>query len=270
MAFDGPSLLRYSDVPRGVWGTSRESGQTVDWIYADTDEVCQIVFGISVGGWFRQEGEGFDVYERDIVWRVLEGTVVTANAETGEVHRVEAGESLHFKGDVWLQAWNYGAAPALAVEFTAPAKSRAARVVHKPWPETQRLRDSALVGRWPEGRQEAAGRATVHHLREHDVLWQLEGDAPILIGHVVSTPFLTVGEIHLLPGQRSDVRTHEGAMTLYVVSGALGVELPEDSTWLEAEPKDGVYLPPLTSYRLLNTGASPLVALFQLVPSATG
>jgi mannose-6-phosphate isomerase-like protein (cupin superfamily) len=239
----------------------------VDWVYADTDEVCQIVFEIPVGSWFGQEGEGFDVYERDIVWRVLEGTVVTANAETGEVHRLRAGESLLFAGDVWLQAWNYGAEPALAVEFTAPAKSRAADIVPKAWPETPRLADPALVGRWPEGRPDALARATVRALSEHDIRWRLEGDPPILVGHVASTPFLTVGEYHLRPGQRSDVRSHAGATTLYVLEGLLGVELPERSTWLEANPKDGIYLPPGTPYRLLNAGASPLVALFQVVPS---
>ena len=44
--FDGPALIRRADVTRHVWGDP-EAGEVFDWIYASTDKVHMLVFGLA-------------------------------------------------------------------------------------------------------------------------------------------------------------------------------------------------------------------------------
>ena len=47
--FDGPALIRRADVTRHIWGDPA-AGEVFDWIYASTDKVHMLVFGLSPGG----------------------------------------------------------------------------------------------------------------------------------------------------------------------------------------------------------------------------
>ena len=116
-------LVTYAQARRGVWGDG-SSGLTVDWVYFLTDEVCQIVFGLPVGGAFTQSEDAFDVFERHTVWHVLSGLFVAANPQSGEVYRLRQGDSLAFGGDVWHHGFAAGSDPALVIEFTAPPPTR--------------------------------------------------------------------------------------------------------------------------------------------------
>jgi quercetin dioxygenase-like cupin family protein len=240
-----------------VWGEG-SSGFTVDRVYFLTDEVCQIVFGLPVGGAFTQSEDTFDVYERHTLWRVLAGTFVAANPETGEVHRLRTGDSLAFRGDVWHHGFAAGAEPVLVVEFTAPPPTRTERLVER----------RALPARPTYGTLDtrAPEAPTARAIPAGDRRWTLEGTtAPALVGEIVSTPTLTVAEIELRSGQRTDCLVRTGAETAYVLDGTVGVELPEVGTWLEAGPRDGVYLPAGTPHRLLNVGAGSASVVFQVV-----
>jgi quercetin dioxygenase-like cupin family protein len=244
-----PELLRSEDVQTGSWGESGAAGHTSDRIYALDDEVCQIAFELAPGGFFAQEGDGFDVYERDTVWRVLGGVFVARNPETGETHRLRAGDALVFGGDVWHEGFNYGAAPARVLELTAP-------------PPT--------VGHRPVGRKEFplsggdAAAPTARVVREAELRWRLEGsDSPLLVGEILTTPALMAGEVHLAPGRRSDLRVLARTGTLYVLEGLVRVERA-DGSWFDARPADGVYLPAGAPHRLANPMTTPARALFQL------
>jgi mannose-6-phosphate isomerase-like protein (cupin superfamily) len=257
---DGPTLVPCEAAERGVWDGGDDAGRTFDWVYADSDDACQIVFSVPPGGRFLHAGDGFDVYERDIVWRVLTGTLAAANPATGEVQLAHAGESLLFAGDVWLAGWNQGSGPATVVELSAPTRSRAPTVTRRPWPDRPR---------YARGATEAA--ATVRRLGERDVVWRLEGEAErMLVGHVVSTRHLTVAEALLPPGRRSSAIVRDVTTTIYVLEGALGVELPDEPSWLEANERDSVLLPPSVPHRLVNLTAGPARALLQLVAREHG
>jgi quercetin dioxygenase-like cupin family protein len=266
--FEKPTLVPYEATMKHVWGDD-VSGQTTDWIYISTEEVSQIVFGMPVGGHFGHSDDFKDVYDSDIIWRVLSGVLVVVNPETGEVHRASTDESLFFHGDIWHYGYSYGSEPVRVLEFSAPSAIQSVRhAVKKPPIENPRYTQDELLGRWPEARQEAESASTVRILREDDVLWRLEGERKhVLVGHLISTPYLTVGELHLLPGQQSDVFTHAGIKTLYVLDGRLNVQLPSEESWIETDVADGVYLPAETPHRFLNFTTDPVRALFQIVPS---
>lgn len=252
-----PSLVMYPQARREVWGND-SSGLTADWVYFLTDEICQIVFGLRVGGAFTQIEDGFDVYERNTLWRVLSGVFVAANPETGEVYRLRPGDSLAFRGDVWHHGFAVGSDPVLVLEFTSPPPTRPERrVERKPLPA--RPRYGTLDG---QGREEPAAHVISAETRR----WTLEGvEIPTLFGEIVSTSTLTVAELELRAGQRTDRFVRAGAQTLYVLDGVVGVELPDDGTWIEAGPRDGVYLPAQTPHRFQNAGTDPAVLLLQLV-----
>ena len=46
--FDGPALIRRADVTRHVWGDPA-AGEVFDWIYASTERVHMLVFGLAAG-----------------------------------------------------------------------------------------------------------------------------------------------------------------------------------------------------------------------------
>lgn len=262
-----PALLSYRDVGRARWGGGAE-GRTLDHVYVVDDDVCQIVFEIPVRGYFGQAGDGFDAYQRDTVWRVLAGVLVALNAETGEVSRVTRGESLAFGGDVWLQGWNYGDEPVRVAEFTAPAKSQAVSVRRKAWPSQPVYARAELEARSSQAHPDTERAATVKVLRRDDLLWRLEGSSsPILVGHIHSTPAITVGEIELLPGATSDPFHVSSITTMLVIGGALAVELMDEDRWLEAGEGDGIYLPGDTRYRLIGRSRGRTEVLFQTVPA---
>lgn len=267
LSFDKPTLVRYEATMKHVWGDD-VSGQTTDWIYISTEEVSQIVFGMPVGGHFGHSDDFKDVYDSDIIWRVLSGVLVVVNPESGEVHLARKGEALFLHGDIWHYGYSYGTEPVRVLEFSAPSAIQSVRhAVKKPPIENPKYTQDELEGRWPEAREEAEAASTVRVLREEDVLWRMEGERKhVLVGHLVSTRYLTVGEAHLLPGQQSDVFAHDGIKTIYVLEGTLNVQLPEEESWIEADAADGVYLPAGTNHRLLNFTTEPVSALFQIVP----
>src|ERR671917_403167 len=106
--FDGPAHIPYEAASRHLWGDA-ESGEVADWIYVSSDKIHQLVFGLAPGQAFRHSEEYRTIFGADEVFYVLSGTMVLSNPETGEVHRVSAGESVFFRRDTWHHAFAYGA-----------------------------------------------------------------------------------------------------------------------------------------------------------------
>src|SRR3954466_16418504 len=93
--FDGPAAIRKEAATRHIWGDA-EAGFVADRIYASTGLTPALVFELPAGGRFRHSPVFRTVFGADEVLHVLDGTMVAANPETGEVHRVERGAGLHF------------------------------------------------------------------------------------------------------------------------------------------------------------------------------
>ena len=124
--FDGPAAIPYAGVTRHVWGDA-ESGEVADWIYASTDRVHALVFGLAPGAWFRHSPEFRTIFGADEMLYVLHGTMVLANPETGEVLRVPRGGSAFFRSDTWHHVHAHGNEELRVLELTRRRRARAPR-----------------------------------------------------------------------------------------------------------------------------------------------
>ena len=269
--FDGPAHIPYEAATRHLWG-DREAGEVADWIYVSSDKIHQLLFGLPVGGSFRHSEAYRTIFAADEVLYVLSGTMVIANPETGEVHRVLPGEAAFFRRDTWHHAFSLGPEPLRVLELFAPPPSQGTSGSYartKPYLHTSTYHQEEWRGRWPRAMAEAKRDFTIQVVRDGDLLWELEGnDQPILVGLLASTEHLTVGKITLLPGQQSDVQVHGGDESLYLLEGTLNVRTPENSRqrWFELKPGDGFYLPEGTPHQYYNVSDRPVQLLFGVAP----
>jgi quercetin dioxygenase-like cupin family protein len=271
--FTEPTHLRYTAITRHLWGDP-DAGEVADWIYVSSDKIHQLVFGLAPGGAFRHSSEFRTLFGADLVYYVLSGMMVIANPQTGEVHRVQPGEAAFFRRDTWHHAFNYSDEPLRVLEFFAPPPSTGTSGAYartKPLlVDTTYTLDGAL-GRWPMERAAIEQAFTIQVVREHDRLWRLEGGKgnEMLVGLLVATEYLTVGQIFLHPGQRSDIQVHGGDESLYLLEGALNIFCPEKEgqQWFELNPQDGFYLPAGTPHQYYNMTDQPVMLVFGVAPT---
>ena len=264
-SFDRPAAIPRAAAVRHIWG-DEESGEVADRIYASTDRIHALVFCLPRGGAFRHSPEFRTVFAADEVLHVLSGTMVAANPETGEVHRVERGERLLFGPDTWHHAIAHGDEPLEVLELFAPppaAGSSGAYARTRPYLEEAVYADDSAFGRTPGPPREA----TMRVLRPADVVWRR--DLGVLTGIVASTERLTVVTHELNPGEAAAPHEHGGDELLYVLSGSLWVRAwhGEDVHVFELEPGDACYLPLGARHEYRNHGGGTAAALAGIAPS---
>ena len=118
-SFEAPTAIRQADAVRHTWG-DEDAGFVEDWIYVSSQLLHAIVFELPPGGAFRHSDSFRTVFAADELLHVLEGTLVLANPETGDVVRAEPGESVFFRRDTWHHGFSYGDDALRVLEFFAP------------------------------------------------------------------------------------------------------------------------------------------------------
>jgi quercetin dioxygenase-like cupin family protein len=269
--FAGPAHIPVEQVTRHLWGDTT-SGEVADWIYVSSDKIHQLIFGLLPGAMFRHSEDYRTIFGADEVFYVLSGILLLNNPETGEVHRALPGEAIFFRRDTWHHAMNGSTEPLRVLELFAPPPSQGTSGAYartKPYLSTPKYMQDELLGRWPMARAEAAQSATMRVLRDPDTLWRLEGrERQVLVGILASTEHLTVGKVHLLPGQQSDVQVHAGDESIYLLEGTLHVRLPEHQgpRWHELKPGDGFYIPQNEPHQYYNVSDTPVTLIFAVAP----
>jgi quercetin dioxygenase-like cupin family protein len=270
--FTGPAHIPYESVTRHLWGDVA-AGEVADWIYVSSGQIHQLLFGVPGGGAFRHSEAYRTIFAADEVLYVLNGEMVLANPETGEVHRVRPGEAAFFRRDTWHHAFNNSGEPLRVLEFLAPPPSQGTTGTYaqtRPNLLESRYTQDQWLGRWPMVRAEAQAGHTIQVLRETDAMLRLEGrDHPIPVAMWASTEHLTVGTLSLLPGQHTDAHAHGGDESLYVLGGTLNVRVPDNDgqRWFELKPRDGFYLPAGVPHQYYNVSAEPARLIFGVAPS---
>jgi quercetin dioxygenase-like cupin family protein len=262
--FAAPTAIPKADALRYLWGDG-ESGEVADWIYASSDKIHMIVYGLPPGGACLHSDAHRTVFGADLTYHVLEGTLVLTNPEIGEVRVAQEGETILFRRDTWHHIAAHDVRKLRVLEFFAPPPSTGTSrkyAQQQPYLEQSRHNDDSLLGVWPTPTREP----TLHHRRESDVLWRLDGDA--LVGIIASTEHLTVGSLSLMPGKRSAVEAHGGDECLYVSEGTLHVRTFDapGTGWLELQPGDGFFCPEGASHQYFNVGDEPAKAVFGVAP----
>ena len=264
--FAGPALIRRADAVRHVWGDPA-AGEVYDWIYASTERIHMLVFGLPPGGGFRHSQDFRTIFAADELLHVLQGVLVIADPETGEVQRVGSGESVFFRRDTWHHAFALGAGPLRVLELFAPPPAAGASSAYaraQPYLETSLYADDALLGGWPRGRPADTRLRT---LRPADVLWRR--DLGVLCGVLVSTEHLTVATLELGPGETAAVHEHGGDEVLMALEARLWVRawFEGDVHVFELEPEDACYLPAGSRHEYRNAGGTTARAICGIAPS---
>ena len=263
--FDGPALIRRADVTKHVWGDP-EAGEVFDWIYASTDKVHMLVFGLPPGGAFRHSEEYRTIFAADELLHVLQGVLVIADPETGEVQRAEAGESVFFRRDTWHHAFALGPEPLRVLELFAPPPAAGASSTYareQAYLETSRYADDTRLGAWPPA---APVESRLRVLRPADVLWRR--DLGVLCGVLVSTEHLTAATLELGPGEAAAAHEHGGDEVLMALDGPLWVRAWFDDAVhvFELEPEDVCYLPAGARHEYRNPGGGTARAICGIAP----
>ncbi len=264
--FDAPALVRRADVTRHVWGDPA-AGEVFDWIYASTERVHMLVFGLAPGGAFRHSEDYRTVFAADELLHVLQGTLVLADPETGEVQRLDAGEQVFFRRDTWHHAFAHGTEPLRVLELFAPppaAGASSAYARQQPYLEHSRYADDRLLGHWPPA-VPPARRLNV--IRPDDVLWRRDLD--VLAGIVVSTEHLTVVNLEIGPGQIARAHEHGGDEVLMALDEPLWVRAwrEDEVRVFELGPEDVCYLPAGCPHEYRNAGGKVARAICGIAPS---
>jgi quercetin dioxygenase-like cupin family protein len=244
-SFDAPTAIPYASVTRHVWGDA-EAGQVADWIYASTERIHALVFGLPAGGAFLHSREFRTVFGADELLHVLEGTMVLANPETGEVVRVPRGGNVFFRRDTWHHAFAHGPEPLRVIELFAPPPATGTSGAYartRPYLELadSRYADDGLIGRFLPGERPA--NRTLRVVSDADVLWRR--DLGALVGILASTEHLTAALLDLGPGDVAAAHAHAGDEVLYVLEGVVHVRAWHDGEThvFELGPRDACYLP---------------------------
>ena len=93
---------------------------------------------------------------------VLDGELVVADPEHGEVRLIRAGEHLLFHRDTWHHGFNPSAQSVQVLEFFAPPPSRGTGSQYarqQPMLSTIRYQDDRWSRRWPESAAERRERS---------------------------------------------------------------------------------------------------------------
>ncbi|MCI0626182.1 MAG: cupin domain-containing protein [Acidobacteria bacterium] len=270
--FTGPAHISYESVTRHLWG-DKISGQVADWIYVSSSMIHQLVFCLPPGAAFRHSDSYRTIFAADEVLYVLSGFLVINNPETGEVHRINPGESVFFRRDTWHHGFNCGSEPVRVLEFMAPPPSQGTSGAYartKPDLATPRSTLDQVLGRWPIALSEIEKDFTMRVLRDSDILWRLEGRVHrALVGILASTEHLTVGRIDLAAGQQTEIHSHAGDEGLYLSEGEIQLRTPENQgqSWFELKSGDGFYVPKGTPHQYYNVSSKPARVVFGVAPT---
>jgi mannose-6-phosphate isomerase-like protein (cupin superfamily) len=267
--FDRPTHIPFESSRLAFWGESDVSGYASDWIYVSNDKIHQLLFQMPPGAFYRSTERSPVVYGADEVWCVLSGTLLLNNPETGEAHLVNKGQAAFFRKDTWHHGFSYGKEPVRVLEFFAPPPATGTTGAYsksKPFLKKFKESQDEWIGKWPMSRPEAQRRYTMEVMGDSDLLWRLEGQA--LVGLYASTEHLTAGKMTLLPGQKSDLHTHQGDESIYLLEGSLNVNTPksEGQQSFILKPADGFYVPKGTPHQFFNMSDQPLTLLFGVAP----
>lgn len=255
-------MIRAADAVRHTWG-DEEAGFVEDWIYVSSQKLHAIVFGLPPGGAFRHSESFRTVFAADELLYVLQGMLVLANPETGEVVRAGPGESVFFRRDTWHHGFSYGDEPLRVLELFAPPPATGASGAYartRPYLEQSLYAVESVVGNLA-GARPAEG--SLRLLRREDSVWRLDRD--VLVGLLISTEHLTVGTVTVPAGQTSLAETHDGEELVYATRGELRVEAAGVETTLG--PGDAFFIPSATPHRYAATDAGVAEALFGVAPS---
>jgi mannose-6-phosphate isomerase-like protein (cupin superfamily) len=252
------TVVSAGDAAAHLWGDDA-SGFVSDRVYLSSEALHVLEFTLPPGGRFVHSATNPTIFAADVAYVVLEGELWIADPETGEVRHVEAGELVFFRRDTWHHAFNPAPVPVRVLEFFAPPPARGTSSPYarrQPPLRSVHYSDERWRGDWPSRLPEREAAARLRVLREEHLLWGLCDDrARHVEGLAIDTEHLSVAYGRVSAGYVGGELQSVDETLLFVVSGLLNVHLPDmlegERAWFELAAGDALFLPPGTSYRLV-------------------
>lgn len=278
--FDRPKLVTYAAAKRSLWGGDG-AGKVVDIFYGRNARIGALTFRLKPGGYFRLSDADAAKFDQDRYYFVAEGELTVHDPDSGQVEVARAGEAIHWRRAKGHVAFNFTAGATLVLDWYAP-QTRPSALGDGPQEEgasaactkTPKPGRAELLGQWPEvlqrTRAETQEQGGIMRITRAEALHFVHGQQfPVLESVYVSTRELTAGSVELMPGARSEDRTHRGDKVIVGLAGRLHVNLPGSGELFELGPHDVLYLPENTPHQYWNYSAEPIRFAFLVVPDYT-
>lgn len=262
--FTQSQVIRREDAVHHVWGDTT-SGFVTDRVVSSTDQLHVLEFELPPGSEFRHSETNQTIFAADVLYYVLEGELILANPQTGEVVRADAGSGRLFHAATWHNGFNPGQRTVRVLEFFSPPPSRGTASEYArrqpALPESHYL-DRRWHKRWPAASAERDESTTFHLAHTSTALLAFrDTQASHLLSIIVDTDYLRVVEGVVQPGHVEDFEPVEQESVLVVIDGELWVDVWSPETMYNAttvlRPGDAMFLAVGSTERVLVRSTEP-------------
>jgi hypothetical protein len=248
--FNKPTHIKYDLIETHMWG-DEISGKVKDWIYVSNKSLHQIIFGMESKCNFKHSDQYRTIFGADELMYVLSGVLIINNPETGETQKVNKGESVFFRKDTWHHAFNYSDEYLQVLEFFSPPPLTGTSGLYAK--EKKLLENNIYKKKNFDSLSDFKNQNTFKIIKKDDLVWSLEGpQQEILIGTFISTKFLKVHVIKLLPNQKTHNFKFLKNTTFLSLNNNIKVNIIERNREFILNEKDGMYLPDNTNFIIEN------------------
>jgi hypothetical protein len=227
-SFDGPRLIRRSDVAHHVWG-DEDGGFVTDRVISSSEQLHVLEFELPPGGRFGHTERNPTLFAADVAYLCVGGTFLLAEPEAGEVVLVPEGCGVYFGRDTWHHGFVWGEKTARVVEFMSPPPARGTASGYgrsKPFLAESRYDDPRWSRRWPLARAEQQATRRLMTLHTDEARLSFRDVSPThLVWTLLDTPYLTVVQGVAQPGTVDRFAVQERETVLRVTAGELWVDI---------------------------------------------
>ncbi len=219
--YTSPTVIRAGEATQYRWG-DEGSGYVEDEILISSPLLHAIIFKLPPRGSFIHSPENPTIFRADIVYVVLEGSLVPADPEHGQVVQADEGDAQFFRRDTWHDGFNREAQPVRVMELFSPTPSTGASSAYakaQPFLEHGRYGDERAIGHWPELAPALERTRRIRLVRPADRLLRLEGD--VLWALIASTEYLHAATGHIPAGGSGPARRYGGDACLHMTHGRM-------------------------------------------------
>ena len=266
--FEKATHVKRSDMALHVWGDAL-SGFVTDRVISSTKQLHVLEYELAPGGEFRHSASNQTVFAADVLYFVVEGELVLANPQTGEVVSVKEGTGRLFHRGTWNHGFNPGQKNVRVIEyFSPPPAMGAASEFSKSQPALpeNKYDMGKNVKNWPENHQVMQLKTSFWEVSDEKSILSFRDAAPThLIATVVSTQFLQVIKGTIQPGHMDDFADVEKESLIYMLEGQMWVDVFDpaqgQSSVAILEAGEAMFLPAGVRERLLVQSSTRAVYL---------
>ena len=249
--FSKPTHIKYNSIDTHMWG-DKEAGNVKDWIYVSNENLHQIIFGIEPGGNFKHSNQYRTIFGADELLYVLSGVLIINNPKTGEIQKINKGESVFFRKDTWHHAFNFSNEYLQVLEFFSPPPITGTSGAYS---KKQELLTNIIYNRDEKlsSKEPFTNQKSFKIINETDYIWSIEGpNQETLIGTLIKTEYLDVKMITLNAFKKSHIFKFNKKTSYLSLDDNLKIKLINENDQYNLQKKDGLYFPSLTEFTIEN------------------